>query len=99
MIINLSPIRMDEAVVVAIQGDVLTVNGADYDFSQLEEGGVLPRAAANCPELLSDVTRLDGEIILTLVLPYRSDAPEAVRFPQPIHTTEDGPIRLPGAEV
>ena len=41
------------------------------------------------------MTRVDGRITLTLVLPHGSDAPEAARFPQPIIVTQAGPIPLP----
>jgi hypothetical protein len=98
MIITWSPVRRDDRPEVQRAGDVLTVDGVDYDFGPLPEGGRLPSAAVNCPWLESDssVTREGGVIRLTLLLPYsHPDAPAAVRFPEPIALTDDGPVALP----
>ena len=86
-------------VAVSVIGDTITINGTAYDFTPLAEGAVLPAEAAGCDLIVSNVTRIEGEIALTLVLPHGSDAPEAARFPQPIHVTENGPVTLPGSEV
>lgn len=101
MHITLSPIRSDETLTLHRAGDVLTINGTALDFGPLPEGAVLPRSAAGCAEICSDVTRIDGEIHLTLALPHGpvpSPAPpgaQAVLFPAPVHVTEDGPVALP----
>jgi hypothetical protein len=96
MIIDLSPVRRDDRPEVHRAGDVLTVDGVDYDFGPLPEGAVLPRAAVACDWLASDVTREGGVIRLTLLLPYsHPDAPVEVRFPEPITMTDDGPVALP----
>lgn len=83
---------------LAVFGDAIEIDGARYDFSPLPEGAILPRAAVGCAQLASDVIREDGAICLTLVLPCPEDAPEAVRFPDPITITEDGPVLLPGSK-
>lgn len=95
MQIELSPMRLDSALTVHVAGDVLTTNGVAYDFGPLPEGGILPRDAAGCPWLASDVTRTGGEIVLTLILPHGADAPVETRFPAPITVTDDGPVALP----
>lgn len=101
MIITLSPIRSDAALTLIRQGDVLTIDGADLDFGPLPEGAVLPREAVNCDWLASDVTRIDGVIHLTLLLPHGPipwpAPPESrvVTHPEPILVTADGPILLP----
>lgn len=102
MLIRLTPARRDGALVVSRDGDALTINGTEYDFGPLGEGEVLPRAAVDCPLLASDVTRSDGEIELTLVLPHGpvSGNPgdwAAVLFPDPIEDPEDGPVAIPEA--
>ena len=95
MIIHLTPMRRDDSLAVSVTGETLTINGAAYDFGPLAEGATLPRAAVDCVSLASDVTRTDGQIVLTLVLPHGPDAPAAMLYPAPIHVTADGPVALP----
>lgn len=101
MIITLSPMRRDDTPVLHRTGDVLTVDGVDYDFGPLPEGGRLPREAVDCPWLASDVTREGGTIRLTLILPHGPipwpAPPEAdiVLRPAPLVLTGDGPVALP----
>lgn len=80
------------------QGETLIVNGTTFDFSQLAEGETLPRSAINSEWFAGDVTRINGELHLTLLFPHGPNASEAERFPEPITVTEDGPIQLPGGE-
>lgn len=101
MYISFSPIRSDAALTLSQDGNVLTVNGVDLDFGPLPEGAVLPREAVNCDWLASEVTRIDGVIHLTLLLPHGPipwpAPPESrvVTHPEPILVTADGPILLP----
>ncbi|MBK5932932.1 hypothetical protein C8N32_12133 [Rhodovulum imhoffii] len=88
------PIRLDTAFRLHRVGDVLTINGQDFDFSELPEGATLPRAAIACDWLASDVERRDGVICLALMLPIGPGAPEALRFPVPLILSEDGPVDL-----
>lgn len=69
MQIDYTPQRTDDTVSVSYNGDVLQVNGVDYDFSSLGEGEYLPCEEVGCPYLVSDVRRLDGSIQLTLIQP------------------------------
>ena len=95
MIITLSPVRMDAALVLERAGVVLTVNGTALDFAPLGEGDTLPRDATGCPWIVSDVTRQGGRIRLTLILPHGAAASEAARFPAPVIDPPDGPVALP----
>lgn len=100
-VITLSPMRRDDDLTLHCAGDVLTANGAAYDFSDLPEGGLLPRAAVACDWLASDVTRINGQLHLTLILPHGPipwpAPPESavVTHPEPLHITTDGPVALP----
>jgi len=101
MRIDLSPTRMDATLTVHVDGDTLTLNGIPLDLSSLPEGALLPREAVASDWLASDVTRQDGEICLTLVLPHgpipwpAPIAATAVLFPAPLHITQAGEVLLP----
>lgn len=95
MIINLSPQRRDDTLEITKTGDALTINGIEYDFTQVPDGGLLPREAVDCEWLVSDVKRVDGELVLTLLLPHGVDATEAARFPEPLVDVPDGLVVLP----
>lgn len=98
MQINLSPMRGDAPLTLSRLGDVLTIAGEAFDFSALPDGATLPRDAVACPWLASDVERIAGEIVLTLILPHGARAPQATRFPDPIIDPPDGPVALPAYE-
>jgi hypothetical protein len=95
MLINLSPTRSDKILSISKSGDILTINGVPYDFSQLPNGATLPREAIDCEWIVSDVNRINGEIELTILLPHGANASHAARFPEPINMTNDGQVVLP----
>jgi hypothetical protein len=95
MQIKLSPQRRDDTLSVTKQGDTLTINGAEYDFSVVPDGATLPKEATDCAWLASDVERIDSVLHLTLLLPHGANASEAARFPQPIINPADGALELP----
>lgn len=96
MNITLSPQRRDDGPLTLFkQGDILTIAGIAYDFSQLPNGATLPQDAVDCPWLASDINRINGELELTLLLPHGANAPEATRFPEAIVNPADGEVKLP----
>ena len=95
MKINFSPQVREDTISITKTGDALTINDVAYDFAQLPDGATLPRDAVDCEYIASDVTRVNGEIELTLLLPITPQASEAARFPQPIIVTENGEVELP----
>ena len=95
MLINLSPIRDDRTLEIYKTGDALTINGENFDFTQLPEGATLPNEAIGCEWIVSDVHRVNGQIELTILLPHGADASHEARFPQPINMTNDGQVVLP----
>ena len=102
MHIKLSPVRLDETLEVLREGDILTVNGIPFDFTQLPEGATLPEEAIESDWFIGPVSRVNGELHLTLRLPHGPNPTQEVAFPDPVHVTEDGPIPLPfdpGQEV
>ena len=95
MKITFSPQRRDNTLAVVKQGDILTINGTAYDFSQLPDGGTLPADAVDSEFVIGTVDRVDGELELTLLLPHGANASEAARFPEPIINPADGEVELP----
>jgi len=99
MQIKLSPQRLDGTLIASKAGDVLTLNGEAFDFGPLPEGATLPAEAIASGWIIGPVSRIDGDLHLTLRLPHGPNPSQAVAFPEPIHVTEDGPIPLPSDEV
>ena len=95
MHINLSPVRTDETLTASCTGDVLTLNGEPFDFGPLPEGATLPAEAIDSDWIVGPVSRINGELYLTLRLPHGPNPSQAVAFPEPIHVTKDGLIDLP----
>ncbi len=95
MYITMSPIRRDETLAASLVGDVLTLNGVEFDFGPLPEGATLPAEAIDSEWIVGDVSRIDGVLHLTVRLPHGPNPSQAVAFPEPVTVTEDGPIALP----
>ncbi|MNZ30306.1 Caudovirales tail fiber assembly protein [compost metagenome] len=98
MIIKLSPVRSDAHLSVAKAGDILEVNGVALDFSRLAEGATLPAEAVGCEFVIAPVERINGDLVLTLMLPHDADAPQGARFPVDLYPA-DGQVQLPGLEL
>lgn len=95
MHVTLSPVRLDETLVASLAGDVLTLNGEAFDFGPLSEGATLPAEAIDSPWIVGPVSRVDGELHLTLRLPHGPNPSQAVAYPRPITVTKDGLVALP----
>ena len=95
MIIKFNPIRTDDQVSYLVRGDMLMINGEQFNFSRVEEGDVLPQSAVSSGWMAGDVTRVNGEIELTLLLPNPWNYSQEQAFPVPIHMTVDGVVPLP----
>jgi hypothetical protein len=74
---------------------VLTINGEEFDFSDLSNGEKLPREAVDCEWLASDVERINGGISLTLILPHGPNPSQAVAFPETLVNPANGKLALP----
>lgn len=77
------------------RSDVLTINGQRLDFRPVTEGATLPPAAIDCPWIAGDVTRVNGQLIVPIFLPYGPDATRAALFPEDIVDPADGNLELP----
>lgn len=98
MILKLSPVRSDIHLSVAKAGDILEVNGIALDFSRLADGATLPAEAVGCDFVIAPVERINGDLVLTLMLPHDADAPQGARFPVDLYPA-DGQVQLPGLEL
>ena len=99
MIINLSPQVRNDTLKVSKSDDILTINGTKYDFSVIPDGADLPSSAIDCEFVIGNVSRINTELNITLLLPLTSDAPYEARFPQPIVNPPNGIVKLPTDEV
>ena len=97
MKIFLSPQRRDDTLNVVRRGDLLVVNDEPFDFSAVGEGDILPRSAIESEWFAGDVTRVNGELELTLILPNPANFSQALAFPAPITVTKNGLVVLPGS--
>ena len=95
MKIFLSPQRRDDTLSVVRLADLLVVNDELFDFSSVEEGDILPRSAIESEWFAGDVTRVNGEFELTLILPNPANFSQAQAFPAPITVTKNGPVEFP----
>jgi hypothetical protein len=95
MDIKLSPQRRDDTLELSKAGDVLTINGAPFDFSALPDGATIPAGEVPCEWIVETVERIGGSLRLTLVLPHGPNPSQAVAYPQPIIDPPDGVIALP----
>ena len=96
MEIKLTPQVRDGRLTISRKGEVFTINSKKYDFSPLPEGGSLPSSAIDCEFIVSNVTRINGELSLTLILPIGVYATPEECFPEPIINPPNGKIKLPG---
>jgi len=95
MIIKLSPQVREGQLSVNKRSDVLTINGERFDFRALPDGAVLPGAAVDCEYVVGPVSRIDGVLVLTLLLPISAEAGPAARFPSDIVNPPDGNVSFP----
>lgn len=95
MIINLTPQRRDDTLVVVKSGDVLTLNGDVVDLSGIPDGATLPASAIDNEFFFDKIERIDGELHISLFLPHGKNPQSHVAFPEPIINPPDGEIDLP----
>ena len=97
MIITFSPQLRNGTLALSKQGDTLTINAVEIDFSPLPVGHKLPfeQCQKGHPFLLAAQRKEDGELEVAVLLPYGPGASEAVEFPLPVVVLQDGDIEVP----
>ncbi|TPK38709.1 hypothetical protein [Mesorhizobium sp. B2-5-3] len=99
MRISFSPQRRDDALVLEKTGDVLTINGEQFNFTGLGDGDTIKAEDVPCEFIVGDVTKADGEVHIVLSLPHGPNPSQAVAFPVDIVVTEDGSVVVPHDEA
>jgi hypothetical protein len=95
MIISLSPSLSDEALTVIKSGDVLTINGENFDFSRMADGDTLPMGAIDSHWFCGPVDRVGADLLLTLRLPLPDNYSQEQAYPVPLTNVPDGEVSLP----
>lgn len=100
IIINFSPIYATDWPVIKsvnIRGFEVTINSETFDFSPLEKGYELGREGIGSPFFADKASMsAEGVLSITLLMPYdEATATDAIRFPEPVTVTADGPVDIP----
>lgn len=96
MRIQFSPQRRDDTLTLELTApDRIRINGELFNFGPLPDGGTIHANEVPCEWIVGDITRIAGEVCLTLILPHEPNPPDHVAFPEPIYVTGNGPIILP----
>lgn len=91
--ISLSPQYSENTLELEKSGSILKINGIPYDFSSLNDGDEIPADAIDNDVIVGSITKDNGVVNLTILMPYNDiDAPEHIRFPQPVLLAEDGEL-------
>ena len=97
MKVNLSPQVRPGTLEVVRFGDVVVVNGTEFDFSAMGDGDTLPAGAVLSEWFVGPVDRVGAELELTLLLPLPPNYSAEQAFPMPIITLVNGLVPLPRA--
>lgn len=95
MKISLSPMRRDDTLTVEKTGDRLRINDELFNFGPLPDGATINAGVTPCDWIVGPVKRVNGEIVLTLILPTGPSPSQAVAFPEPLTNVPDGLVVLP----
>lgn len=95
MNINLSPVLMAKTLTLAKSGDTLIINGESFDFAPLPEGATLPYGSVASEWVFGDVSRISGELDITITLPLPDNYSQEQAFPVPLLNVPDGVVALP----
>lgn len=87
MNIIFTPQRRDDALLLSVSGETITVNGVEYDFSVIPEGASLEAEATDCMYFVGDISRTDGVLSVAVILPHRQDPNQPIAFPESVSVT------------
>ena len=87
MKINFNPQRSDADLIVSVSGDIVVINGDAFDFSAIPDGATLTSSAVSGSNFSGDISRINGEIELSVILPHKENAPTSITFPASVLIT------------
>lgn len=99
MHITLTPQRSEDRLEVSKAGEILTINGQQFDFTSLPDNSIIPAGDVPSPWVFEAVKRIGDVLYLTLILPHGPNPSEAVAFPAPLANPPDGVLALPADPV
>lgn len=85
MNIIFNPQRRDDELLLSVSGDIITINGIDYDLSVIPEGATLPVEATDCVFLSGEISRVNGDLSVVVTLPHKADPHQSIAFPLPVN--------------
>lgn len=103
MKIKLWPDFIEGPLAASVNGDVLTINGEEFDFSGIPEGHRLPASAVANRFFMTGssefIERKGKTLYLTIKFPVYLDSPEGIRNPPDpiIIDARSGQIKFPDA--
>lgn len=95
MIIKLSPQRRDDTLAVVKCGNTLELNGEIFDFTPMPDGSTLPLSAITSHWFAGDVEVINGELVVTLILPNPANYSPEQANPVNLVGVPDGPVLFP----
>ncbi|TPM39390.1 hypothetical protein FJ951_27170 [Mesorhizobium sp. B2-2-3] len=95
MRISFAPQRRDDALALAKSGDVLTVNGEQFNFNGLSDGDAIKVEDIPCEFIVGNVTKIAGEVHVTIVLPHGPSPEVWQTCPGDIENVPDGTVDVP----
>lgn len=99
MKIKLFPFDTDKELFASVSGDIITINGKEFDLSGIPDGYRLPNSAIGCEffDEFGFVERIGKTLHFTLRLPVQWNSPEEYRNPaEPIVIdARSGPVKFP----
>lgn len=88
MKIQFYPQRNDIDVVISVSGDIITINGEEFDLSPIGEGETLPHGAISSDIFLGSISRVDEALELGFILPLKNSPHKKLAFPEDVVFTE-----------
>ena len=97
MKIKFTPVRMGEQLTASVvDADKIILNGEELDFTPLFDGETIESSDVGNKWVSGTVSRIDGELHITLVVPHGPNAPYETRFPSTEYmTVESGAVDVP----
>ncbi|WP_236087368.1 hypothetical protein, partial [Pseudomonas aeruginosa] len=91
------PAEFGDYTTVSVSSGVLTVEGRDYAFTDLEDGAELMMEDFADPYPVYQVRRTGEMISVWIIYRYPAGATHAARYPEPVPVPGDfdGPVDLP----